>query len=99
VVEAMVSHTASRRLVVSRPAGLHARPCLAIVNTVRQFQSEVEVRSGHQKADAREILQLLSLGATQGTELTFSARGPDADQVLEALARLFADDFGLSDEA
>ena len=45
--------------------------------------------------DARDILQLLSLGAVQGTELTFTATGPDADEVLDELAELFASRFGL----
>jgi phosphotransferase system HPr-like phosphotransfer protein len=35
----------------------------------------------------------MSLGATQGTELVLSAKGPDAEEALNALARLFANEF------
>jgi len=44
-------------------------------------------------ASAARILELMSLGAAQGTELTLSAEGPDAEQALEALATLFAHEF------
>ena len=48
-----------------------------------------------QTVNAADVLQLLSLGASRGTELTLSAAGPDAEQVLDALAQQFADGFGL----
>ena len=93
----MSKRSATRKVVVGHSAGLHARPCLAIVNTVRQFGSKVQIRSGDEEADAGEILQLMSLGVPQGAEVTLSAQGPDAEQALDALVRLFADDFGFDD--
>ncbi len=93
----MVStQSATRRITVAHHGGLHARPSLAIVKTVRQFQSKVQIRNGDQEADAGEILQILSMGVPQGAEVALSAQGPDADRVLDALVRLFADDFGMS---
>jgi phosphocarrier protein len=91
----MVSKTAERRVVVRNPAGLHARPSLAISQTVKKSRSRVTIQSRSQTVDAGDILQLLSLGAAHGTELTLSAVGPDAEEVLESLARQFADRFGL----
>jgi phosphotransferase system HPr (HPr) family protein len=94
-VEEMVNDSATRKVVVVNPAGLHARPSLAVSQTVRGSKSKVEIRDGRQTVDAGDILQLLSLGATRGTELTLSAAGPDAQEVLDSLARQFADGFGL----
>lgn len=94
----MFGKTATRRVVVSRPAGLHARPCLAVSTTASRFKSKVEIRHGNQKADAASVLELLSLGAGQGTELTLHAKGADAEEVLDELVRLFADNFGLPHE-
>jgi phosphocarrier protein HPr len=91
----MCNGSASRKVVVLNPAGLHARPSLAVVKTVRGSRSKVEVRTPRQTVDASDILQLLGLGAAQGTELVLSAVGPDADDVLNRLAALFADRFGL----
>jgi phosphotransferase system HPr (HPr) family protein len=36
------------------------------------------MRHGDREADAGEILQLMSLGVPQGSEITLSAKGPDA---------------------
>ena len=91
----MVNNTATRTVIVRNPAGLHARPSLAVSQTVRKSQSRVTIQNHKQTVDAGDILQLLSLGATHGTELTLSATGPDAEEVLDALARQFADRFGL----
>ena len=94
---AMSGRSATRQILVSHSPGLHARPCLAIVNTVRRFQSKVELRNGEREADAGEILQLMSLGVPQGTEITLRAKGPDAEEALDALVHLFADNFGFSE--
>jgi phosphotransferase system HPr (HPr) family protein len=94
-MEEMVNNSATRTVVVMNPAGLHARPSLAVSKTVRASKSKVQIRANHQTIDAGEILQLLSLGATRGTELILSAVGPDAEQVLDSLANQFANCFGM----
>jgi phosphotransferase system HPr (HPr) family protein len=91
----MFKRSVTQKVVVTNAAGLHARPCLAIVNTVRRFKSRVEIRSDKEVVDANEILQLMSLGAAEGTELVLTATGPDAQQVIAALVDLFANHFGL----
>jgi phosphotransferase system HPr (HPr) family protein len=87
---------ATRQVIVAHPNGLHVRPSTAIVKTVRQFESQVEIRYDGHEAVAREVLQILSLRVPQGAEITLAAEGFDAEKVLEALVRLFADDFGMS---
>jgi phosphotransferase system HPr (HPr) family protein len=91
----MVNNSALRKVVVVNPAGLHARPSLAVSKTVRSSKSKVEIRAPRQTVDAGDILQLLSLGATRGTELVLAATGPDAHEVVDSLAQQFADGFGL----
>jgi len=87
-----------RKVKIINPAGLHARPSLAVLQTVRGSQSQVQVRTARQTADAGDILQLLSLGAVHGTELTLTAVGPDAEQVLDTLESQFSNGFGLCDK-
>jgi phosphotransferase system HPr (HPr) family protein len=93
----MFRRTATRRVVVTRPAGLHARPCLAIATAVRQSRSKVEIRSNRQKVNAADVVELLSLGAGPGTELVLAAKGSDAEATLDTLVALFDNDFGLSE--
>ncbi len=91
----MSNKKATRSVVVLNPAGLHARPSLAVVNAVRASQSKVQIRGPRETIDAGDILQILGLGATHGTELVLTAVGPDAENILDRLAELFADRFGL----
>ena len=86
----------TRTVVVTNRNGLHARPCSTIVNAVGKHQANVTIQKGSQTADASSILDLMTLAATQGTELVISATGPETVEVMEALVRLFADEFGVA---
>jgi phosphotransferase system HPr (HPr) family protein len=94
-MEELVNHSPTRKVIVVNPAGLHARPSLAVSQTVRASQSKVEIHAPGQTVNAADVLQLLSLGAGRGTELVLSAAGPDAEEVLSTLAEQFADGFGI----
>jgi phosphocarrier protein len=94
----MADSSATRTVTILNKAGLHARPSLAIAQAVRRSQSKVEVSARRQTVNAGDILQLLSLGAAQGTELTLSAIGPDAEEVLNQLVDLFTSRFGMNGE-
>jgi len=76
---------ANRTVVVTNPAGLHARPSAAIAQAVRRFRSKVRIRNRRQSVDAGSILEILTLGAPEGTELILTADGPDAEAALDAV--------------
>jgi len=73
---------------VSNPNGLHLRVCAAIASTVGKHQAKVTVQKDGELHDAASILELLTLTATEGTALTFSAIGPDAAEVMRKLIAL-----------
>jgi phosphotransferase system HPr (HPr) family protein len=83
----------TRTVTVTNRHGLHARPAVVIVKTVRKYDARVTIQRGGQIVEADSILDLLSLGAAQGTQLLLSAKGPQAEKVIEALAQLFDDEF------
>ena len=85
---------AQRYLTVAHPLGLHLRPANAIVKLVTRSHSNVRIRYGNHEADARSIIDILSLGVPPGTEVIVLADGPDAEAVIESLSKLFADGFG-----
>jgi phosphotransferase system HPr (HPr) family protein len=80
----------SQTLRVTHQHGLHLRPCSAIVTAVGRHLAKVRIQKGSQFADAASILDLLSLAATQGTELVLTATGPEAEEALQAVVGLFA---------
>ncbi len=80
-----IATSAKRTVKITNPAGLHARPSAGVAQAVRRFQSKVQIRAGDQVVDAGSILELLTLGAKQGTTLVLTAKGPDAEQALNAV--------------
>ena len=82
-----------RRAKIVNPEGLHARPCHAIVSLTREFAAGLRIRKGTKEVNGRSILELMTLSASQGDELEFSATGDDAVELLDALCALFAAGF------
>lgn len=82
-----------KTVVINNPQGLHARPAELFARLASQFESEIKVGRVDHMVDAKSILHVLTLGAAQGTELTLSAVGADAQDALEALVRLVDSDF------
>ncbi|MCG6656471.1 HPr family phosphocarrier protein [Halomonas campisalis] len=80
---------ASRKLTLTNKRGLHARAATRLVQCCQPFSARVTVTRGSQIADAANIMSLLMLAAPNGTELTVSAEGEDADAALDAIEALF----------
>jgi phosphocarrier protein HPr len=84
---------ATRTIVVNNPQGLHARPAELFATLAMQFDATIEVVKDDQRADAKSILNILTLAVVAGTELKLEAVGSDAEAALDALVRLVEDDF------
>jgi phosphocarrier protein len=84
---------AQRTVAVGAASGLHARPAALFVKAAAAAPVPVTIRVGAGRAvPARSMLQVLSLGAKQGTEVTLEAEGADAERALDELAALLARD-------
>ncbi|PUY11101.1 fused PTS fructose transporter subunit IIA/HPr protein [Cronobacter sakazakii] len=68
--------------------GLHARPGTVLVNTIKQFNSDVTVTNldGTGKpANGRSLMKVVALGVKKGHRLRFTAQGDDAQAALDAI--------------
>ena len=83
----------TRIVIVRHAQGLHARPAEIVARTAMQYTSRVEIVRDGRSIDAKSILNILTLGATQGVELTLQAQGDDASEAIDALARVVGGDF------
>lgn len=77
---------ASVDAVVADPVGLHARPAADFVRAANTYSSTITVTCAGKSANAKSILQVISLNVRQGATVTLTATGPDADGALMALA-------------
>lgn len=85
-------------LTVHNRLGLHARPAALFVRTVTRFEANITVDKGEQRASAKSINQVATLGVRQGDQIRIMAAGPDAAEALAALQALADDNFGETDE-
>lgn len=84
----------SEELLVINKLGIHARPAAALVQCVLAFESDVFVLFNGSRVNAKSIMGLLTLAATQGSRLTVTCKGPDAEAAMNAVKNLFAAGFG-----
>jgi phosphocarrier protein len=76
--------------------GLHARPAHLFVQTANAYASTIRVsrRGDDEHVDGKSIMGMMMLAAECGAVLELTADGPDADEMLRALAELVAAKFG-----
>ena len=85
--------TVKRVLEICNKKGLHARASAKFVMTVEQFDAQVFVTRGSERVGCTSIMGLMMLAAGPGTSITVEASGPQAAEVVEALAKLVAERF------
>lgn len=83
-----------REVAIVNEAGLHARPCHAIVSLALGFESALWVRCGDKEVNGKSILALMTLTAARASVLELRAVGGDADRLVERLAELIGAGFG-----
>jgi phosphocarrier protein len=82
-----------RDFTVREEIGLHARPAARLAQAAQEFSAEISLGCGNQRADAKSVLDILSLSAAKGAVLTLRARGADAGEAAARLGEIF-EDFG-----
>lgn len=76
------------QVILQHQAGLHARPAAFFVKTAMRFASAITVTCKEKKANAKSMVQILTLGAHQGTEITIQAEGTDEQEAVTTLVSL-----------
>jgi phosphocarrier protein HPr len=87
----------TRVIVIRNTQGLHARPADMFARLAKQFQSRIELVRDDRRVEGSSIIDLLTLGAAQGTELILEAEGDDAEEAVEALAKLVESGFPMEE--
>ncbi len=91
----MPDNSAARTVVVSHPNGLCMRGASSVCRLARRFLSKIELVKDGQRVDTADPLEIVLLAAESGSQLEVVATGPDAEEAANALAQLFANQFGV----
>ncbi len=82
-----------RELTIINKLGLHARAASKLVNLCSQFASEVFLERNGNRVNAKSIMGVMMLAASQGSELTLEVDGDDEQACADAIAELIENRF------
>lgn len=82
-----------QRIAIRNKLGLHARAAVKFVNLSNRFVASVKIVKDGSEIDGKSILGILTLAATQGSEITLRVAGKDEEAALKALSDLINNRF------
>jgi phosphocarrier protein len=82
-----------KTVMIKNKLGLHARAAVKLVNLANRFESSVKIEKDGSEIDGKSILGILTLAATQGSEIKLRVSGRDEAKAAEALIGLINDRF------
>ena len=84
----------SEQILVTNKLGLHARAAAQVVRLASGFKSDIELSNANHCANAKGIMGLMMLAATQGSTLVLKVDGEDEESALLAIREMFNERFG-----
>lgn len=83
----------SCQVTVVNKLGLHARPSARLTQAATSFSAEVWLTRNGRRINAKSIMGVMMLAASQGSELLLEVDGPDEEQAMTALQEMFTSGF------
>ena len=72
----------SKDITINIPKGLEARPVAVLVQIASKYESSIYVEIQEKKVNAKSIMGMMSLGLTEGEEVTITANGSDENDAI-----------------
>ena len=89
----------SEPIVIGNPQGLHARPAAVLVNLAKQYQSQMSLLRGSDRANAKSVVAIMAMQVANGDSVTLEATGPDAKVAITELTEAIRSGLGESGAA
>jgi phosphocarrier protein len=82
-----------REVEIVNRLGLHARAAAKLVHLAGTFRSRISLAKDGEEVDAKSILGILLLAASQGSKVKVMCEGADEADAMDAVTLLIADRF------
>ena len=86
-----------REVEIINKLGLHARASAKLTQLAGQFKSNVWLKRGEMRVNAKSIMGVMMLAAAKGSTVVVETEGPDEEQAMDAITRLIAGRFEEND--
>jgi len=74
--------------------GLHARASAKLTQVANQFKSDIWIEKNNKKVNAKSIMGVMMLAASQDSDITITTEGSDEQDALDSIISLINDYFG-----
>ena len=81
-------------ITIINKLGLHARAAAKLASTAGRFSCAIKTGRSEKLVDAKSVMSLMLLAASQGTILSFMFDGGDEVHAHQAVRQLIDDKFG-----
>ena len=72
---------------INLSTGLEARPVAQLVQVASQYSSEIHVKVGEKKVNAKRIMGMMTLGLDAGEEVTLLVNGEDEEAAMDSIEK------------
>ena len=79
----------SKTITIKNVEGLHARPATEIAKSATQYTSTIELDVKGNKYNAKSVLNIMSAGIKNSTEITIICDGVDEEKALAGVVETF----------
>ena len=84
---------ASRDIEIINKLGMHARAAAKFVKLTTSFDCNIDIQKDSRRVNAKSIMGVMMLAASNGSTITIHADGRDAEKSLDALEQLINNRF------
>jgi phosphocarrier protein HPr len=74
-----------KKLTITNETGIHARPASQFVTLLNGFKSSIQIIKGTRTANAKSIINILSLALVKGTEIIVKVDGTDEQAAMDSI--------------
>tara|TARA_B100000787_G_C16127999_1_gene265944 strand:- start:726 stop:995 length:270 start_codon:yes stop_codon:yes gene_type:complete len=82
-----------KKVKIINKLGLHARASSKLTQLASQFSSEIFLIKNNKKVNAKNIMDILMLAASVGTEVEIQVSGSDEKEAIKRISGLFENYF------
>lgn len=74
-----------KSMIILNETGLHARPASQLVSLMNGFKCDIKIIKENKTANAKSILNIMSMALAKGSEITIRVDGEDEQVAVECI--------------
>ena len=78
---------ASQKLRIINESGIHARPAIVIVQTLLEYDNDIQIEYNNKAVNAKSIMGIMSLGIPYGAQIKIIVNGDNPKTVLADIVK------------